>query len=53
MFLTRAAVKNPIAIFMVCIAVVVLSVIGLQRLPRDLFPKITVPVINVSAQYNF
>src|SRR5215472_17055446 len=52
MFLTRAAVKNPIASFMVCIAVVVLSMIALQRLPRDLFPKITVPVINVSAQYS-
>src|SRR5215469_9279795 len=52
MFLTRAATKNPIAIFMVCIAVVVLSAIALQRLPRDLFPKITVPVISVSATYS-
>src|SRR5690349_1741012 len=52
MFLTRAATKNPIAVFMACIAIVVLSVIALQRLPRDLFPKITVPVIVVSAQYS-
>jgi len=52
MFLTRGATKNPIAVFMACIAVVVLSVIALQRLPRDLFPKITVPVIVVSAQYS-
>jgi hydrophobe/amphiphile efflux-1 (HAE1) family protein len=51
-FLTRAATRNPIAVFMVCIAVVVLSVIALQRLPRDLFPHITVPVISVSAQYS-
>ncbi|HLW46238.1 MAG TPA: efflux RND transporter permease subunit [bacterium] len=52
MFLTRGAVKNPIAVFMACIAVVVLSVIALQRLPRDLFPKITIPTIVVSAQYS-
>ena len=52
MFLTRGATKNPIAVFMACIAIVVLSVIALQRLPRDLFPKITVPVISVSAQYS-
>ncbi|HEV2281012.1 MAG TPA: efflux RND transporter permease subunit [bacterium] len=52
MFLTRGATKNPIAVFMACIAVVVLSVIALQRLPRDLFPKITIPVIVVSAQYS-
>jgi CzcA family heavy metal efflux pump len=52
MFLTRGATKNPIAVFMACIAVVVLSVIALQRLPRDLFPKITIPVIQVSAQYS-
>jgi hydrophobe/amphiphile efflux-1 (HAE1) family protein len=50
-FLTRAATRNPIAAFMACIAIVVLSVIALQRLPRDLFPKITIPVIIVSAQY--
>ena len=52
MFLTRGATKNPIAVFMACIAVVVLSGIALQRLPRDLFPKITIPVISVSAQYS-
>jgi hydrophobe/amphiphile efflux-1 (HAE1) family protein len=52
LFLTRGATKNPIAVFMACIAVVVLSVIALQRLPRDLFPRITVPVIVVSAQYS-
>src|SRR5690348_2263781 len=52
MFLTRAATRNPVMVLMVCIAVVVLSQIGLGRLPRDLFPKITVPVINVSATYS-
>jgi len=52
MFLTRAAVRNPVMVLMVCIAVVVLSQIGLQRLPRDLFPNITIPVISVQTTYS-
>ncbi len=51
MFLTRRALRNPIFVLMVCIAVVVLSQIALARLPRDLFPHITLPVVNVSATY--
>jgi len=51
-FLTRAAVRNPTLVLMACIAVVVLSQIGLQRLPRDLFPRITIPVIAVQTNYN-
>jgi len=51
MFLTRAATRNPIFVLMACIAVIVLSQIALQRLPRDLFPRITIPVILVSTQY--
>src|SRR5690348_3129184 len=52
MFLTRGATKNPVMVLMACIAVVVLSQIALVRLPRDLFPKITIPVVNVSASYS-
>ena len=52
MFLTRAAVRNPVMVLMVCIAVTVLSQIGLQRLPRDLFPQITIPVIHVQTTYS-
>jgi CzcA family heavy metal efflux pump len=52
MFLTRGGTRNPVMVLMACIAIVVLSQIALQRLPRDLFPKITIPVINVSATYN-
>src|SRR5579875_2507429 len=39
-------------VLMACIAVVVLSQIGLQRLPRDLFPQITIPVVSVQTTYN-
>jgi len=51
MFLTRGATRNPIFVLMACIAVVVLSQIALSRLPTDLFPKITIPVIVVSTTY--
>jgi hydrophobe/amphiphile efflux-1 (HAE1) family protein len=51
MILTRGAVRNPIFVAMVCIAVIVLSQIALARMPRDLFPSITIPVILVSTQY--
>ena len=52
MFLTRAAIRNPVLVLMACIAVTVLSQIGLQRLPRDLFPQITIPVVNVQTNYS-
>jgi CzcA family heavy metal efflux pump len=52
MFLTRGATRNPIFVLMASIAVVVLSQIALARLPRDLFPRITIPVIVVSATYS-
>src|SRR2546428_7987733 len=52
MFLTRAAVRNPILILMVGIGVVVLSQVGFNRLPVDLFPNITVPAITVATSYS-
>ncbi len=52
MFMTRGATRNPIFVLMVCIAVVVLSQIALARLPTDLFPKITIPVMTVVTNYS-
>jgi CzcA family heavy metal efflux pump len=52
MFLTRGATRNPVFILMVSIAVVVLSQIALARLPTDLFPKITIPVMTVVTNYS-
>src|SRR6516225_1466064 len=51
MFLTRGATRNPVMVLMVSIAVVVLSQIALSRLPTDLFPKISIPVISVITNY--
>ena len=52
MFLTRGATRNPVFILMASIAVVVLSQIALARLPTDLFPKITIPVMTVVTNYS-
>jgi CzcA family heavy metal efflux pump len=52
MFLTRGATRNPILVLMVSIAVVVLSQIALSRLPTDLFPKISIPVVSVITNYS-
>lgn len=51
MFLTRGATRNPVFVLMASIAVVVLSQIALSRLPTDLFPKISIPVISVITNY--
>src|SRR5205807_2496097 len=47
----RGATRNPVFVLMASIAVVVLSQIALARLPTDLFPKITIPVITVVTNY--
>jgi cellulose biosynthesis protein BcsQ len=51
MFLTRGALRNAILVLNICIVVVVLSLIALTRLPANLFPNITLPVILVSTTY--
>ncbi|MGI6393794.1 MAG: efflux RND transporter permease subunit [bacterium] len=49
--LTKIALKNPVAIFMIAIACVVLGVLSFNRIPIDLFPKITTPVVIVGVVY--
>ena len=51
MFLTQASLKNPVAIFFLSIAIVLLGSISLDELPIDLFPNISVPVIMVGTLY--
>ena len=51
MFLTRAAIRNPVMLLMVCIAALVLSQVALSRLPVDLFPRISIPSITAQTQY--
>jgi CzcA family heavy metal efflux pump len=51
MWLTILALRNRIGILMLSLAMVVLGAISLDRLPRDLFPRIQVPVAFVGVIY--
>jgi len=51
MWLTRLALKNPIFILMMSLAVIALGWVSLGRLPVDLFPSIDVPQIRVATFY--
>lgn len=49
--LTRIALKNPVAIFMIALAFIVLGILSFTRIPVDLFPKISMPVVIVGVVY--
>jgi len=49
--LTRASLRNPVAVFMIALAVVVLGFVSLRRIPVDLFPNISIPVVVVGVVY--
>src|SRR3569832_2379004 len=51
MWLTRLALRNPILILMLSLAVVVLGIQSLERLSVDLFPNLTIPVVRVATFY--
>ncbi len=51
MWLTLLALRNRIGILMLSLAMVVLGATSLDRLPRDLFPNIQVPVAFVGVIY--
>ncbi len=45
--MTRFALRNPIAILMCCIAVMVLGNLTVRRMPVDLFPNLGIPAVLV------
>jgi len=51
MWLTLLALRNRIGILMLSLAMVVLGATSLDRLPVDLFPNISVPVVFVGVVY--
>ncbi|MBM4120257.1 MAG: efflux RND transporter permease subunit [Nitrospira sp.] len=51
MWLTILALRNSVGILMLSLAMVVLGATSLQRLPVDLFPNISVPVVFVGVIY--
>src|SRR5574337_362549 len=51
MWLTRLALKNPVFILMMALAVLALGWVSLTRLSVDLFPNIDIPIIRVATFY--
>src|SRR5690625_7565118 len=51
MNLPKLAVERPVTTIMVFLAVVVLGIASLTRLPVDLFPEIEPPIISVITSY--
>lgn len=49
--LTRLSLKNPVAILMISIAIMVLGWVSLKRIPIDLFPDISIPIVVVGVVY--
>ena len=52
MWFTRVSIKNPIFAVMVMVALVVLGVMGYNRMAVDQFPEVTLPVIVVQTTYD-
>ncbi|MHB8368554.1 MAG: efflux RND transporter permease subunit [Leptospirales bacterium] len=51
MWLTRIALKNPIAVFMASLLLVLVGSQSVSKLPIDLFPNLAVPVLIVGTLY--
>lgn len=49
--LTRAALKNPFAVFALCMIVIILGAVSFKKMKVDIFPDINIPVILVSTFY--
>lgn len=49
--LTRAALKNPFAVFAICMMLLILGWVSHQKMKMDIFPDINIPVILVSTFY--
>lgn len=51
MWLTRVSILRPVTITMVVMAIIVLGLVSLSKLPVDLYPKIEFPFVSVVATY--
>jgi multidrug efflux pump subunit AcrB len=49
--LTRASLKNPYAVFAICMIVLVLGAVSYQKMRVDIFPEIKIPTILVTTFY--
>jgi len=51
MDIIRASLKNPVALFMVALGIILVGIIAFADLAIDLFPDISLPVITVQTDY--
>ncbi|MHB8525824.1 MAG: efflux RND transporter permease subunit [Candidatus Acidiferrales bacterium] len=51
MWLIRAALRRPISVLIIVVAIALCSVLALTRMPADIFPKLNLPVIYVAQPY--
>ena len=51
MRLAEFSVRRPVTITMIFLAVILIGIISLQRLPQELFPSITYPQLTVVTTY--
>lgn len=48
---TRAALKNPTAVMLAIVAVVIFGILAVVAMPQQTFPNVSLPVINVVTTY--
>src|SRR6202789_3132045 len=48
----RFSIRNPYFIVVICLALAVIGINSLSRMPVDLFPPINLPVVVVATFYN-
>lgn len=51
MWLIHAALRRPITVLIAVIAIALLSILSLTRMPMDIFPNLNMPVIYVAQPY--
>src|SRR5256885_9110157 len=49
--MVRASLKNPYAVVAISLIVVILGMVSYQKMVRDIFPEINVPVVAVATFY--
>src|SRR6266581_1372685 len=49
--MVRASLKNPYAVVAISLIVVILGVVSYQKMVRDIFPEINIPVVAVATFY--
>lgn len=51
MWLTKLAINRRVTISMFILALVILGIVGLSKMPWDLTPKVDIPIVTVSVPY--